>query len=79
MATKPAPAISAHLGTRSKASPQWSEWGFDYVKYDNCYSPFDHIMQQNQFGHYQRMSDAMATFAKITKSKPFEYSLCNWG
>jgi alpha-galactosidase len=21
----------------------WSEWGFDYVKYDNCYSPFDNI------------------------------------
>ena len=25
------------------------------------------------------MSDAIATFAKSTHSKPFEYSLCNWG
>jgi hypothetical protein len=49
------------------------------VKRPPGYSPFDNITQQNQFSHYQRMSDAIATFAKTTKSKPFEYSPCNWG
>jgi alpha-galactosidase len=56
-----------------------ASWGFDYVKYDNCYSPFDNITQANQFGRYQCMSDAIATFAKSTHSKPFEHSLCNGG
>jgi alpha-galactosidase len=57
----------------------WASWGFDYIKYDDCYSPFDNITQANQFGRYQRMSDAIATFAKSTYSKPFEYSPRNWG
>ncbi|KAF2803972.1 glycoside hydrolase [Mytilinidion resinicola] len=25
----------------------WAEWGFGYVKYDNCYIPFDNMTQQN--------------------------------
>jgi hypothetical protein len=32
---------------------------------------------QGLLGRYQRMSDAIATFAKTTKSKHFEFSLCN--
>jgi alpha-galactosidase len=57
----------------------WQSWGFDYVKYDNCYSPFDKITQQGQLGAYKVMADAIATVAEKTKSKPFQYSLCNWG
>lgn len=57
----------------------WTEWGFDYLKYDNCYIPFDSITQENMYGRYQRMADAIAQVAKTTKNKPFEYSLCEWG
>ncbi|PGH20063.1 hypothetical protein AJ80_03713 [Polytolypa hystricis UAMH7299] len=57
----------------------WAEWGFDYVKYDNCYIPFDNVTQENVYGRYKRMTDAIAERAKKTRSKPFEYSLCEWG
>ncbi|MCJ1385008.1 hypothetical protein MMC17_008126 [Xylographa soralifera] len=56
----------------------WDEWGFNYLKYDNCYIPFDNITQENMFGRYQRMSDAIAEYAGMT-GKFFEYSLCEWG
>lgn len=57
----------------------WSDWGFNFLKYDNCYIPFDNITQENEYGRYQRMSSAIATFAATTNSTPFEFSLCEWG
>lgn len=57
----------------------WTEWGFEYLKYDNCYIPFDNITMENEYGRYQRMSNAIATHAVQTSSKPFELSLCEWG
>lgn len=57
----------------------WTEWGFDYLKYDNCYIPFDNITQENMYGRYQRMADAISEVAKQTNNKPFQFSLCEWG
>lgn len=57
----------------------WIEWGFDYLKYDNCYIPFDNITSENEYGRYKRMADAIAKKAEETGNKPFEYSLCEWG
>jgi len=57
----------------------WTEWGFDYLKYDNCYIPFDNVTMENEYGRYQRMADAISEVAKTTRNKPFQYSLCEWG
>lgn len=57
----------------------WDEWGFTYLKYDNCYIPFDHVTQENVFGRYKRMSDAISARAEATKSRPFQFALCEWG
>lgn len=57
----------------------WTEWGFDYLKYDNCYIPFDEVTSENEYGRYKRMADAIAKKAEETGNMPFEYSLCEWG
>ena len=57
----------------------FSDWGFDYLKYDNCYIPFDHVTQENVYGRYQRMADAIARRAAKYGGKPFQFSLCEWG
>ncbi|THZ45776.1 hypothetical protein D6C90_04425 [Aureobasidium pullulans] len=56
----------------------WYSWGMSYLKYDNCYIPADNVIQQNVFGKYERMSNAIAEFAKETHVT-FQYSLCEWG
>ncbi|KAI7548792.1 hypothetical protein KC331_g4194, partial [Hortaea werneckii] len=56
----------------------WHSWGMSYLKYDNCYIPADNITQENIFGRFQRMSDAIADFAEET-NKTFQYGLCEWG
>jgi len=55
------------------------KWGFDYLKYDNCAIPYDSITRENTPGRYRRMSDAIASVAKSTKSTPIVFSLCEWG
>ncbi|KDQ12125.1 glycoside hydrolase family 27 protein [Botryobasidium botryosum FD-172 SS1] len=55
------------------------KWGFDYLKYDNCAIPYDSITRENTPGRYRRMSDAIASVAKSTKSTPMVFSLCEWG
>jgi len=57
----------------------FTEWGFNYLKYDNCYIPFDNVTQENVYGRYKRMADAIDAHAKKTKSKPFQLALCEWG
>ena len=58
----------------------WSEWGMDYLKYDNCYIPFDNVTQQNVYGRYAAMTDAIAArSAKHPDQIPFWLSLCEWG
>ena len=57
----------------------WDENGFDYLKFDNCYIPFDSITQENMLGRFTRMSNAITEYAAMTGKTPFQYSLCEWG
>ncbi|KAF8155494.1 glycoside hydrolase [Crassisporium funariophilum] len=56
----------------------FSNWGFDYLKYDNCAIPYDSIIREGMVGKYQRMTDAIAQLAK-TSGKQLVFSLCQWG
>jgi len=58
---------------------QFTNWGFDYLKYDNCAIPYDDIIRQGIVGKYQRMADAIATVQKSTGGTPMIFSLCQWG
>ena len=51
---------------------------FAHSDSDNCYIPFDNVTQENLYGRYRRMSDAISQYA-ATSGKTFEYSLCEWG
>lgn len=57
----------------------FQDWGFDYLKYDNCYIPFDDIIRQGIVGKYQRMADAITNLAQKSGQPPFLFSLCEWG
>jgi alpha-galactosidase len=37
----------------------FTDWGFSYLKYDNCYIPFDAAAEENVYGRYQRMVNAI--------------------
>lgn len=58
---------------------QFTDWGFDFLKYDNCATPFDDIIRQGIVGKYQRMADAIATVAEEKGEAPMFFSLCEWG
>ncbi|KAI6019988.1 glycoside hydrolase family 27 protein [Pisolithus orientalis] len=55
------------------------EWGFDYLKYDNCAVPFDNVTRQNIIGRYEPMASAIADLSKSTGKPPLILSLCQWG
>ncbi|KIN95079.1 glycoside hydrolase family 27 protein [Pisolithus tinctorius Marx 270] len=55
------------------------EWGFDYLKYDNCAVPFDNITRENIMGRYARMANAISDLSKSTGKPPLILSLCEWG
>ncbi|KAJ7918506.1 glycoside hydrolase, partial [Mycena leptocephala] len=57
----------------------FQNWGFDYLKYDNCYIPYDDIIREGIVGKYQRMADALKTLSTTSKKPPFVFSLCEWG
>ncbi|KAI0070323.1 glycoside hydrolase [Panus rudis PR-1116 ss-1] len=57
----------------------FQDWGFNYLKYDNCAIPYDDIIREGIVGKYKRMSDAIAELAKKTKKPPMIFSLCEWG
>jgi alpha-galactosidase len=57
----------------------FTEWGFSYLKYDNCYIPFDSVTEENVYGRYQRMANAIAARSKCKKSPPMQLALCEWG
>ncbi|KAI0725088.1 glycoside hydrolase superfamily [Fomitopsis betulina] len=54
-------------------------WGFDYLKFDNCYIPCDDVIREGVYGKYQRMSDAIAQLASSSGKPPLIFSLCEWG
>jgi len=57
----------------------FQEWGFEYLKFDNCNIPFDDIIRQGMLGKYTRMADALIDLANSTGQPPFLFSLCQWG
>ncbi|OCH87614.1 glycoside hydrolase [Obba rivulosa] len=57
----------------------YQEWGFDYLKFDNCYIPYDDIIREGMIGKYQRMSSAITQLAQTSKQPPIIFSLCQWG
>ena len=62
-------AYPASLGMEAIDVSSFSEWGVDYLKYDNCYE--DHAAPQKRFSF---MSQAI----KSSEREMF-YSLCEWG
>ncbi|KAH7886971.1 glycoside hydrolase family 27 protein [Phlebopus sp. FC_14] len=56
----------------------FESWGFDYLKYDNCYIPYDDIIREGMVGKYQRMTDALSLVSNTTGTT-FVFSLCEWG
>lgn len=63
----------------AKDAKTYQDWGFDYLKYDNCAIPYDDIIKENTFGKYQRMAGAIADLAKSSGKPPIIFSLCEWG
>ncbi|KAI0066985.1 glycoside hydrolase [Artomyces pyxidatus] len=59
------------------AQTLFEDWGFDYLKYDNCAIPFDDIIRQGIVGKHQRMSSALQNLEETVK--PIVFSLCQWG
>ncbi|KZT64433.1 glycoside hydrolase family 27 protein [Daedalea quercina L-15889] len=57
----------------------FQNWGFDYLKYDNCYIPFDDVIREGTYGKYQRMAGAIAQLADSSGEPPLTFSLCEWG
>ncbi|KAI0739215.1 glycoside hydrolase family 27 protein, partial [Daedaleopsis nitida] len=57
----------------------FQDWGFDYLKFDNCAIPYDNIIRQGVVGKYQRIADAIAQVSKDTGKPPMFLSLCQWG
>ncbi|KAI9066864.1 glycoside hydrolase family 27 protein [Trametes sanguinea] len=57
----------------------FQDWGFDYLKFDNCAVPYDDIIREGIVGKYQRMANAIADLAKSSGKPPLIFSLCEWG
>ncbi|KAH7886970.1 glycoside hydrolase family 27 protein [Phlebopus sp. FC_14] len=55
------------------------DWGFDYLKYDNCAVPFDNITRENIMGRYERMANAIADLSISSGKPPLLLSMCQWG
>jgi alpha-galactosidase len=63
----------ASLGYEEIDAETFAEWGVDYLKYDNCYSPTpenDSIV----IDRFTTMGDALNA-----TGRPIFYSLCEWG
>ncbi|KAJ7634471.1 glycoside hydrolase [Roridomyces roridus] len=57
----------------------FQDWGFSYLKFDNCNFPYDDIIKQGMIGKYERMATALADLATTSGKPPFVFSLCEWG
>ncbi|KAF9530427.1 glycoside hydrolase [Crepidotus variabilis] len=56
----------------------FGKWGFDYLKYDNCFVPSDTVTRTGIIGRYTRMRDAIIS-ATSKFNKDIVFSLCKWG
>ncbi|KAL5513546.1 hypothetical protein ACEPAH_3945 [Sanghuangporus vaninii] len=57
----------------------FQDWGFEFLKYDNCAIPYDDILRQNTMGKFERMANAIADLAKSSGKLPLIFNLCEWG
>ncbi|KAJ8693945.1 hypothetical protein PTI98_008886 [Pleurotus ostreatus] len=57
----------------------FQDWGFDYLKYDNCAIPYDRIIREGIVGKYERMADALEELSATSGHHPFTFALCQWG
>ncbi|KAF8623186.1 hypothetical protein AX17_007511 [Amanita inopinata Kibby_2008] len=55
----------------------FQDWGFDYLKYDNCAVPFDAVIKEGMVGKYTRMANAIADLSKKSGKPPLIFSLSN--
>jgi len=58
-------------GFEDQDAALWAEWGFDFLKYDFCYTPNE---QAESIKRYTAMGEALAK-----TGRPFLFSLCEWG
>ncbi|KAF8918553.1 glycoside hydrolase superfamily [Mucidula mucida] len=49
----------------------FNDWGFDYLKYDNCAIPYDAITREGIIGRYKRMADAVEEFTSLPAALRF--------
>ena len=54
----------------------FAEWGFDYLKYDNCYAGGRLGTPETSYNRFKKMSDALLSVKHIN---PIIHSLSNWG
>lgn len=62
------------LGYEKLDADAYAAWGFDYLKYDNCFSAGQYGTPSASFARYKAMSDAL-----VATGRDIFYSLCNWG
>ena len=67
-------AYPASLGLEEMDILTFTDWGVDYLKYDNCYT--DHGSPQSR---YLAMSTAIQTVSEAKGVNRMYYSLCEWG
>jgi len=80
--TETCAGFPASLGNEEIDATTFSDWGVDYLKYDNCNIPanwtdassYTDWSQSNSAKRYKQMSAAIATL-----SKPIQLNLCIWG
>ncbi|SOV05732.1 uncharacterized protein UDID_18509 [Ustilago sp. UG-2017a] len=63
------------LGYEDVDAKAWSDDGFEYLKYDNCFSQGQFGNPKISFDRYNAMSQAL----NKTPGDPILYSMCNWG
>lgn len=63
------------LGCEDVDAKSWSNAGFEYLKYDNCFNQGQQGTPKISFDRYNAMSQAL----NKTEGDPILYSMCNWG
>lgn len=66
-------------GYEEEDAATFTQWGLNYLKYDNCNPPPDDILQADQQQKFTRMANAISTVASSFNTTPLIYSLCQWG
>lgn len=55
-------------------TPKYADWGFDALKYDNCFNQGRAGTQKLSYDRYATMTAALNA-----TGRPILYQLCNWG